>query len=69
MKKMTVQEPQRRVKKGKPVTISKRGRPLARLALAPTLAQWPDFKSRLTKTRGTRRSFRDIVDDLRQERV
>jgi antitoxin (DNA-binding transcriptional repressor) of toxin-antitoxin stability system len=69
MKKMTVQEPRRRVKKAKPVTISKRGRALARLMPVPTPTQWPDFKSRLTKTRATSRPFRDIIDDLRQERV
>jgi prevent-host-death family protein len=69
MKKMTVQEPRRRAKKGKRVTISKRGRSMARLVSASSSKQWPDFKSRLTKTRATPRPFRDIIGDLRQERV
>ena len=68
MKKMTVQEP-RRVKKAKPVASSKRGRPVAKLVPALTPVPWPDFESRLTKPRVTRRPSRDIIDDLRQERV
>jgi hypothetical protein len=69
MKKTAIQPPRSRGTKTKPITTGKHRRPKAKLVSAPAPKQWPDFKSRITKLRVKAGPVRDIIDDLRQERV